>query len=190
MRAIDADALIHELNNNHYPGAPYIDAGISIAIGKVCDAPTIEPEPCDDAVSRADVLESFADLYDTFEDCPKGIINELHGKFEDLRTLPSVTPKSDQCEDAVNRKDAAIQLSHNKNGDPDCDVIIQHDIETLKRLPSVTQKRTGKWMNLQLIPDDITGHTYGECSICGKLRKVDNYCPNCGSFNRGYDVNE
>lgn len=44
MRLIDADALIHELNNSHYPGAPYIDAGISIAIGKVCDAPTIEPE--------------------------------------------------------------------------------------------------------------------------------------------------
>ena len=44
MRLIDADALIKELNNSHYPGAPYIDAGISIAIGKVCDAPTIEPE--------------------------------------------------------------------------------------------------------------------------------------------------
>ena len=44
MRLIDADALIHELNNSHYPGAPYIDAGISIAIGKVCDAPTIDPE--------------------------------------------------------------------------------------------------------------------------------------------------
>ena len=44
MRCIDADALINELNNSHYPGAPYIDAGISIAIGKVCDAPTIESE--------------------------------------------------------------------------------------------------------------------------------------------------
>ena len=44
MRLIDADALINELNNSHYPGAPYVDAGISIAIGKVCDAPTIEPE--------------------------------------------------------------------------------------------------------------------------------------------------
>lgn len=42
-RLIDADALIHELNNSHYPGAPYVDAGISIAIGKVCDAPTIAP---------------------------------------------------------------------------------------------------------------------------------------------------
>lgn len=45
MRLIDADALIHELNNSHCPGAPYVDAGISIAIGKVCDAPTIKPEP-------------------------------------------------------------------------------------------------------------------------------------------------
>lgn len=44
MRLIDADTLIHELNNSHYPGAPYVDAGISIAIGKVLDAPTIEPE--------------------------------------------------------------------------------------------------------------------------------------------------
>lgn len=40
-RIVDADALIHELNNSHYPGAPYVDAGISIAIGKVCDAQTI-----------------------------------------------------------------------------------------------------------------------------------------------------
>ena len=44
MRLIDGDALIKELNNSHFPGAPYIDGGISIAIGKVCDAPTIEPE--------------------------------------------------------------------------------------------------------------------------------------------------
>lgn len=44
MRLIDADTLINELDNSHYPGAPYINAGISIAIGKVCDAPTVKPE--------------------------------------------------------------------------------------------------------------------------------------------------
>lgn len=43
-RLIDADALIEKLNNSHFPGVPYVDAGISIAIGKVLDAPTIEPE--------------------------------------------------------------------------------------------------------------------------------------------------
>lgn len=39
----------------------------------------------------------------------------------------------------------------------------------------------GKWLNLTLIPDDMTGHTYGECSICGKVRIIDNFCPNCGA---------
>lgn len=52
MRLIDADALTHELNNCHYPGAPYVDAGISIAIGKVCDAPTIEPERKKDTIQK------------------------------------------------------------------------------------------------------------------------------------------
>ena len=41
--------------------------------------------------------------------------------------------------------------------------------------------RHGRWLHLHLDPDNITGHTKGECSICGKLRIVDNYCPNCGS---------
>ena len=44
MRCIDADALIHELKNSHYPGEPDVNAGIGIAIGKVWDAPTIESE--------------------------------------------------------------------------------------------------------------------------------------------------
>lgn len=46
----------------------------------------------EDVVSRIDVLECFADLYDVFDGHP-GIIKELHKKFDDLRNLPSVTPK-------------------------------------------------------------------------------------------------
>ena len=42
MRLIDADALLVELDDLRFPGAPYVDAGVAIAIGKVCDAPTIE----------------------------------------------------------------------------------------------------------------------------------------------------
>ena len=57
MRLIDADALIEELNASHFPGAPYVDAGISIAIGKICDAPTIEPQRMSDLISRARVLD-------------------------------------------------------------------------------------------------------------------------------------
>lgn len=38
--------------------------------------------------------------------------------------------------DLISRQDAVTQLSHNKIGDDDCDVIIQRDIETIKQLPS------------------------------------------------------
>ena len=45
----------------------------------------------------------------------------------------------------------------------------------------VVEIKRGWWKYLALEPDDITGHTHGECSICGKRRIVDNYCPNCGA---------
>ena len=49
-------------------------------------------------------------------------------------------------------------------------------------LPSVTpQQKMGYWLHLTLTPDDLTGHVHGECSVCGKVRIVDNYCPNCGT---------
>ena len=38
--------------------------------------------------------------------------------------------------DLISRQAAIIQLSHNKNGDDDHDVIVQKDIETIKQLPS------------------------------------------------------
>lgn len=78
MRLIDADVLIHELNNSRYPGAPYVDAGISIAIGKVCDASTIEPERkkgkwidgrCDQCGSHAPFW-SMASTYYESNFCP------------------------------------------------------------------------------------------------------------------------
>ena len=43
--------------------------------------------------------------------------------------------------DPIERQDAIIQLSHNKNGDDDCDVIVQKDIETIKQLPSAQPER-------------------------------------------------
>lgn len=96
------------------------------------------------------------------------------------------------CEDAVSRKDAIIQLSHNKNGDPDCDVIIQHDIEALKQLPSVTPKQErGKWNAYYHGINETPSFTYS-CNQCGYSapyglyggkysQKEWNFCPNCGA---------
>ena len=52
--------------------------------------------------------------------------------------------------------------------------------EALNRVPNAESK-WGKWLNLRLFPDDITGNIHGECSLCGKIRIVDNYCPSCGA---------
>ena len=59
-------------------------------------------------------------------------------------------------------------------------------INYIEGLPHVTpSQKTGQWLNGELIPNDITGHWYAECSECGKTRIVDNYCPHCGSKNEG-----
>lgn len=35
---------INALQNNRFPGAPYVDAGISIAIGVIYDLPSAQPK--------------------------------------------------------------------------------------------------------------------------------------------------
>lgn len=39
----------------------------------------------------------------------------------------------------------------------------------------------GRWLHITLFPDDLDGQIHGECSVCHKVRIVDNYCPNCGA---------
>ncbi|MBR2554310.1 MAG: hypothetical protein IKE94_05545 [Aeriscardovia sp.] len=88
-----------------------------------------------------------------------------------------------QSGDAISRQAAIVQLSHNKNGDDDCDVIIQRDVETIKALPSVTpQQRTGRWIDSH-IPESMLC----ECSECGFTCGAYsfNYCPNCGCSMKG-----
>lgn len=83
--------------------------------------------------------------------------------------------------DLISRQDAVIQLSHNKIGDDDCDVIIQRDIETIKQLPPAEPKM-GKW---------IYQNGMIKCDQCLRaIRRIDhdgllNYCPNCGADMRG-----
>lgn len=50
------------------------------------------------AVSKADVLETYADLYDVFED-NKAICKELHKIYDRLNTLPSTQSEIVRCKD-------------------------------------------------------------------------------------------
>lgn len=43
----------------------------------------------------------------------------------------------------------------------------------------------GKWLHQELLPNNIFGNMHGECSVCHKVRIIDNFCPNCGADMRG-----
>lgn len=53
--------------------------------------PSAQPEPYKDAVSKAEVLEIYADLYDVFDD-NKEIQKELDKVFDRINELPSAQP--------------------------------------------------------------------------------------------------
>ena len=52
------------------------------------------------AVSKADVLETYADLYDVFED-NKAICKELDKIYDRLNTLPSAQPDIVRCKECI-----------------------------------------------------------------------------------------
>lgn len=69
------------------------------------DLPSAQPEPCEDAVSRQQVLEEFAEL---FMICNETLPNENGHRYvvekellitqKHIEKLPSVTPKAEQTE--------------------------------------------------------------------------------------------
>lgn len=80
------------------------------------------------------------------------------------------------------------------NGDriPDLDVdgfqntITFHDAKAVIRSIRAADVRPvvrGRW----LYETEIEGHACGECSVCHKIRVIDNFCPSCGADMRGGD---
>lgn len=58
----------------------------------IIDLPSAQPQPCKDAVSKADVLETYAELYDIFDD-NKEIKNELHKIYDKINALQAEQPQ-------------------------------------------------------------------------------------------------
>ena len=54
--------------------------------------PSAQPQSCKDAVSKADVLEIYAELYDVFDD-NKEIKNELHKIYDKINALQAAQPQ-------------------------------------------------------------------------------------------------
>ena len=97
-----------------------------------------------------------------------------------LDDVPSVENKGD----LISRQVAIVQLSHNKNGDDDCDVIIQRDIETIKQLPSVENRGTWRHYEGVLYCPKCGAEFYDEImEYTGD--EVPKHCPDCGADMRG-----
>lgn len=50
-----------------------------------------------------------------------------------------------------------------------------------KKAADVRPVVRGRWLH----ETEIEGHACGECSVCHKIRVIDNFCPSCGADMRG-----
>ena len=71
-----------------------LDEAVDMAIAAL-RADTVDSPTCEDAVSRVDVLETYADLYQVFEDS-KGICKELHKVYDRINALPAVQSQPEE----------------------------------------------------------------------------------------------
>lgn len=60
--------------------------------------------------------------------------------------------------DLISREKAIVQLSHNKTGNDDSDVVIQHDIATVQCVPSAFEGMTNGDVMKAIFPDCIDYH--------------------------------
>ena len=107
-----------------------------------------------------DLLEVIA-----YEDLLEVIAHEI----EQLQSAEPDVPDINDG-DMISRKAAIVQLSHNKTGDDDCDVVIQNDIETIKSLPSAEPE----WNNHTVAC--LLAEMFGEDCACN-FNGIDEWLP-------------
>ena len=149
------------------------------AVETVVDMPSVTPkaEPCEDAISRAEVHNLLATwISDYLTDETREALETIDYKIEDL---PPVTPKAETCGNAISRQaalDEAFEVDTKEYGR--IDVI---GVDAIDALPPVTLKqRTGHWERGYSYPDG----EYWKCSHCNEIIKVKipmHYCNNCGA---------
>jgi rubrerythrin len=89
QQAIDA------LEKSRFPGSPYIDTGIQIALREIKALESAQPEPCEDAVSRQRLLSDLKELTAAWGKYPV-MAEQIKGVETAIRyveTIPSVTPE-------------------------------------------------------------------------------------------------
>lgn len=86
--------------------------------------------------------------------------------------------------DIISRQTAIVALANNRCGNDEWDLAVTHDVETIKKIPSVDpERKPGKWIK---VVDEETSNSirwHYECSLCKSRKgwKDCDYCPNCGA---------
>lgn len=85
--------------------------------------------------------------------------------------------------DLISRQSTIIALANNRCGNDEWDLAVTHDVETVKKIPSVEpERKSGKWIEGEKTP----GYIKWNCSECGLLIRNPQkpwyeYCPKCGA---------
>lgn len=156
-------------------------------IRAIHDGKALQQEPCEDAISRQEVIDAIF-----YEPLYKSGMKKRYAEeavpaiFEKIKKLPPVTPQP--CEDAISRQ-AVLDLPKNTERGFGGKIIEQSiNIEYIKALPLVTPQpnKCGEWSDDGFCGDCV-------CSVCkhefdwdiANMRGFDfalpKFCPNCGA---------
>jgi len=137
-------------------------------------------QPCEDAISRTDAIR-VANGY-----CHWSNISKELGK------LPSVNPIP--CEDAISRQAVLEGLANIAKAKAKSDAqksLIGRTMFFVEQLPSVSTKKTGRWIHWYEVIESADGKStdhipHCKCSECNYeydtySAQFIKYCPNCGA---------
>ena len=141
-----------------------------------------DQEPCDDVIDRAEAMTEIMIFAGNVKSDEEDVYIKVSDAVQLLRELPSVTPKPIECEDAVRRqavKELYCRICMETNvcyrSKENCE-----DLKLFDKLPSVQpNQKTGHWKNKGFWKEEYA--LMGQCSVCGRVRVIDEFCPNCGA---------
>ena len=100
------------LKKSRFPGAPYIDTGIQIALREIKALESAQPEPCEDAVSRQRLLSDLKELTAAWGKYPVMAeqIKGVEAAIGYVETIPSAQPEIIHCRDCRHHGTAICRI--------------------------------------------------------------------------------
>lgn len=142
---------------------------------KMCDAMDF-PDTVDEFMESYKIVDSEQVYTNGAELIP---IFRMKQWFEHIQPIADVVPVSD----CISRQAAIDAMEESKAIYHDRKVIIGKMQDIVNNLPSVQERKKGRWINVN--EGNWNTISVFKCSACGEIDsricQSDNYCPNCGA---------